>query len=69
MFSVLEGIPIDVVHMADDMAGQIGMLISPASYRRMLKPLHKEMFDYIHQKHMQKYSFMPAFLSVRSYLI
>lgn len=50
MFSVLEGIPIDVVHMADDMAGQIGMLISPASYRRMLKPLHKEMFDYIHQK-------------------
>lgn len=50
MFSVLEGIPIDVVHMADDMAGQNGMLISPASYRKMLKPLHKEMFDYIHQK-------------------
>jgi uroporphyrinogen decarboxylase len=50
MFSVLEGIPIDVVHMADDMAGQTGMLISPASHRRMLKPLHKEMFEYIHQK-------------------
>jgi uroporphyrinogen decarboxylase len=50
MFSVLDGIPIDVVHMADDMAGQNGMLISPTSYRKMLKPLHKEMFDFIHKK-------------------
>jgi uroporphyrinogen decarboxylase len=48
MFEVLDGIPIDVVHMADDFAGQNGMLISPGSYRRNLKPFHKEMFDYIH---------------------
>jgi uroporphyrinogen decarboxylase len=50
MFEVMEGIPIDVVQMADDLAGQNGMLISPASYRRNLKPFHKEMFDYIHSK-------------------
>jgi uroporphyrinogen decarboxylase len=50
MFEVLEGIPIDVVQMADDIAGQRGMLISPDSYRKGLKPFHKEMFDYIHSK-------------------
>ena len=50
MFNVMQGIPIDVVQMADDLAGQNGMLISPNSYRKQLKPLHKEMFDYIHSK-------------------
>lgn len=50
MFDVMHGIPIDVVQMADDIAGQNNMLISPASYRKYLKPLHKEMFDYIHSK-------------------
>jgi uroporphyrinogen decarboxylase len=50
MFDVMQGIPIDVVQMADDLAGQNGMLISPNSYRKQLKPLHKEMFDYIHSK-------------------
>ncbi len=50
MFEVMDGIPIDVVQMADDFAGQNGMLISPRSYRKLLKPFHKEMFDYIHSK-------------------
>jgi uroporphyrinogen decarboxylase len=50
MFEVLDGIPIDIVQMADDVAGQNSMLISPNSYRKSLKPLHKEMFDYIHSK-------------------
>ena len=50
MFEVMKGIPIDVVQMADDLAGQNGMLISPRSYRTQLKPFHKEMFDYIHSK-------------------
>ena len=50
MFEVLQGIPIDVVQMADDLAGQNGLLISPKSYRKILKPFHKEMFDYIHSK-------------------
>jgi uroporphyrinogen decarboxylase len=50
MFDTLQGIPIDVVHTADDMAGQHAMLISPRSYRKMLKPLHKALFDFIHSK-------------------
>jgi uroporphyrinogen decarboxylase len=50
MFDVMDGIPIDVVQMADDVAGQTGMLISPKSYKNNLKPFHKEMFDYIHSK-------------------
>jgi len=50
MFEVMEGIPIDVVQMADDLAGQNNLLISPISYRKNLKPFHKEMFDYIHSK-------------------
>ncbi|NQU29416.1 MAG: hypothetical protein HQ525_01980 [Anaerolineae bacterium] len=50
MFEVMDGIPIDVVQMADDLAGQNRMLISPKSYKEILKPLHKKMFDYIHSK-------------------
>lgn len=50
IFDTLKGIPIDVVHMADDMAGQKSMLISPESYRTLLKPFHKEMFNFIHAK-------------------
>ncbi|NLG74531.1 MAG: hypothetical protein GX495_21110 [Chloroflexi bacterium] len=50
MFDVMQGIPIDVVHMADDVAGQYNMLISPSSYRKYLKPLHKELFDFIHSR-------------------
>jgi len=50
MFEVMDGVPIDVVQMADDLAGQNRMLISPNSYKNILKPLHKEMFDYIHSK-------------------
>ncbi len=50
MFETLEGIPIDVVQMSDDLAGQNGMLISPRSYRKNLKPLHREMFDLSHSK-------------------
>jgi uroporphyrinogen decarboxylase len=50
MFDTMQGIPIDVIQMADDMAGQKGMLISPRSYRSLLKPLHQEMFEYIHAR-------------------
>jgi uroporphyrinogen decarboxylase len=49
-FDVLKGIPIDVVQMSDDLAGQHGMLVSPSSYRKYLKPLHREIFDYLHAK-------------------
>jgi uroporphyrinogen decarboxylase len=40
----------DVVGEADDFAGQFRMLISPAMYRRIVKPLHKELFDFIHAR-------------------
>lgn len=41
---------VDAVHEADDFAGQYKMLISPATYRRIVKPLHKELFDFIHAR-------------------
>lgn len=44
----LLGDNVDVVHEADDFAGQYKMLISPAMYRQIVKPLHKELFDFIH---------------------
>lgn len=50
MFNTLEGIPIDIVEMSDDLAGQSSMLISPDSYRRNLFPFHKEVCDYIHSR-------------------
>jgi len=49
MFDTL-GDMIDVVQMADDFAGQNDMLISPSSYRKYLKPLHKVVFDFIHSR-------------------
>jgi uroporphyrinogen decarboxylase len=40
----------DVVGEADDFAGQDRMLISPVMYRRIAKPLHKRLFDFIHAR-------------------
>jgi uroporphyrinogen decarboxylase len=37
----------DAVVEADDMAGQFNMLISPATYRRIVKPRHKKLMDFI----------------------
>jgi uroporphyrinogen decarboxylase len=39
---------VDVVQEADDFAGQYRMLISPEMYREIIKPRHKELFDFIH---------------------
>ncbi len=49
MFDLL-GDMIDVVQLADDFAGQQDMLISPSSYRKYIKPLHKELFDFVHSR-------------------
>ena len=56
-FSVVGEDGIDVIQMADDMAGQYSMLISPVSYRKHLKPLHKEMFDFIRERSSAKIFF------------
>ena len=42
------GDTIDVAQDADDFAGQDGLLISPDTYRKLVKPRHKELFDFIH---------------------
>ena len=42
------GDTIDVAQDADDFAGQDGLLISPQTYRKLVKPRHKELFDFIH---------------------
>ena len=44
------GEDVDVICEADDFAGQFRMLISPTMYRRIVKPLHKELFDFIHAR-------------------
>ncbi|MEJ2711066.1 MAG: uroporphyrinogen decarboxylase family protein [Anaerolineales bacterium] len=41
---------VDAIGEADDFAGQFRMLISPATYRRSVKPLHKQLFDFIHAR-------------------
>ncbi len=38
------------VSEADDFSGQLRMLISPAMYRRIVKPLHHQLFDFIHAR-------------------
>jgi uroporphyrinogen decarboxylase len=38
------GHSVDVVNEADDMAGQNGLLLSPDTYRRLIKPRHARLF-------------------------
>ena len=61
----LIGDVIDVAQIADDVAGQNAMLISPRSYRKILKPRHKEICDYIHA-HTGAKIFMHSCGSIRS---
>lgn len=42
------GDTVDVVQEADDFSGQYAMLISPHTYRTLVKPRHKQLFDFIH---------------------
>ena len=53
----LVGDLVDVVQDADDFAGQFGMLISPRTYRQLVKPRHKELFDFIHSRTQAKVFF------------
>lgn len=38
---------VDVVQEADDLAGQFGLLVSPETYRKLIKPRHKKIVDFI----------------------
>lgn len=46
----LVGDDIDVAQEGDDFAGQERLLISPETYRQLVKPRHKELFDFLHRK-------------------
>jgi len=39
---------IDVAQEADDLGSQNAMLVSPDTYRRIMKPRHEKLFSYIH---------------------
>ncbi len=39
---------VDVVSEADDLGGQDRTLFSPATYRALVKPLHRELFAFLH---------------------
>ena len=41
---------IQVVQEADDLGSQNSLLISPKMYRKFIKPLHKDLFEFIHSK-------------------
>jgi uroporphyrinogen decarboxylase len=41
---------VDVVIEADDLAGQQSLLLSPDTYRRLIKPRHRRLFDFIKQQ-------------------
>jgi uroporphyrinogen decarboxylase len=44
------GDAVDVVGEADDLGGQTRTLFSPATYRALVKPLHRELFEYLHAR-------------------
>ena len=41
---------LDVVAEADDLGGQARTLFSPATYRSLVKPIHRELFAFIHAR-------------------
>ena len=46
----LLGDDVDIVGEADDLGGQERTLFSPAAYRRLVKPLQKELFSFLHAR-------------------
>jgi len=41
---------VQIVAVGDDLGMQTGPLISPRLYRRLIKPRHKELYDFIHSR-------------------
>ncbi len=44
------GDAVDVLVEADDLGGQDRTLFAPRTYRELVKPLHRELFDYLHAR-------------------
>lgn len=49
-FLDLTGPYIQMIKMGDDLGAQHGPLMSPKTYRTVVKPYHKALFDFIHQR-------------------
>jgi uroporphyrinogen decarboxylase len=41
---------VDVLMLGDDFAGQKSLLMSPKTWRKMIKPRYKKLFDFLHGK-------------------
>ena len=46
----LVGEDIDVILFGDDVTTQSGPMISPKSYRKLIRPRHERLFDFIHDR-------------------
>lgn len=40
----------DIINVNDDLGGQDRLLMAPATYRKMVKPYQRKIYDYIHSK-------------------
>ena len=53
VIDIIAKIGADVITMPGDLAGEYTTIMSPKHYREYIKPYHKELVDYIHQKGMK----------------
>lgn len=69
----LVGDDIDVLEFGDDVTTQSGPMISPSSYRKLVKPRHERLFEFIHSRSRAKimyhccgsaYYFMEDFIEI-----
>ncbi len=44
------GSHIDVIKIADDLGTQSGLLISPSTYRKLIKPFHTKLFNFVKEQ-------------------
>ena len=49
IFKEVDGKHVDIAFIADDLAGDDKLMISPRMYRKFLKPRHKQIIDCIHE--------------------
>jgi uroporphyrinogen decarboxylase len=58
---------VDVAGESDDLGGQLGPLFSPKTYRELVKPLHAELFRFIHA-HSRAKVFLHSCGAVREFI-
>ena len=60
---------VDVIITGDDLGMTAGPMMSPASYRRFIKPHHAELFSAIKRAFPARYSSIPAGMSISCWAI